>query len=136
MLVEFITLQNWWAIITFITFAYNFTFAISQHTLRRHSEFESTSSVIREFNGYHQSEANSSDSAAPTIESVTNDHLAPTELRQRVYSIVGENWNFSIFVDRIFFFVLCRRLVCRVHYAKKMQIIHAMAAAIIAIYGH
>lgn len=56
-----------------------------QHTLRRHS-VESTSSAAREFNGYHLADANSSDSAVPTIETITNtnDHLAPTELRQRV----------------------------------------------------
>lgn len=58
-----------------------------QHTLRRHS-VESTSSAAREFNAYHQSDANSSNSAVPTIESATNanDHLAPTELRQRVHT--------------------------------------------------
>lgn len=56
-----------------------------QHTLRRHS-VESTTSIVREFNGYHHSDANSTDSAVPTIETVTNANAqqASTELRQRV----------------------------------------------------
>lgn len=76
-----------------------------QQTLRRHS-VESTGSAAREFNAYHQyrqqmqtqSDANSSSDDAerevcairhhnPVIEAastISRDHLAPTELRQRV----------------------------------------------------
>lgn len=63
----------------------NIFYEIIQHTLRRQSA-SSGSSAARDFNGYHQTDANSSDNAVPTIEAVTNanDHLAPTELRQRV----------------------------------------------------
>lgn len=66
-----------------------------QHTLRRHS-VESTSSAARELNGYHQADGNSSGSAVPTIEAITiaNDHLAPSELRQRVRIwVIGCNSN-------------------------------------------
>lgn len=79
--------------------------------MRRHS-VESNGSAAREFNAYHQyrqqlpsqSDVNSSDEAEreicqpkhhnPSIEaatSISRDHLAPTELRQRVCNLHNVN---------------------------------------------